>query len=74
MIKKKNVPKSLNGDNNSKISNNSNREKEKKIQNQLQSESTYKKNVCVHTGTLLCPTLCDPMGWSLPVSSAHGMQ
>ena len=37
MIKKK-VPKSLNGDNNNKVNNNSNREKEKKIQNQLQSE------------------------------------
>ena len=30
--------------------------------------------VCVHAKSLQsCPTLCDPMDYSLPVSSVHGI-
>ena len=29
--------------------------------------------MCVHAHAQLCPTLCDPMGYSQPGSSVHGI-
>ena len=34
--------------------------------------SSVYKSTCMCLFTQLCPTLCDPMGCSLPVSSVHG--
>ena len=42
--------------------------------NQSTGGSAWGWGVCVHAQSpQLCPTLCDPMGCSLPGSSVHGI-
>ena len=39
----------------------------------LKSTFLYGDSVCVCSVTQLCLTLCNPVGWSLPSSSVHGI-